>query len=61
MEGVVSKLLLNSSGILLSNLRMFLPCIHDADMHREILQRLRAGVARLTPPTVYAYMLCQNH
>jgi acetylornithine/succinyldiaminopimelate/putrescine aminotransferase len=60
-EGAVSKLLVDAAGILLHNLRMFLPCIHDTELHERILRRLMAGLPRLTPTTVYAYMLCQNH
>jgi acetylornithine/succinyldiaminopimelate/putrescine aminotransferase len=61
VEGAASKLLLNATGILLTNLRMFLPCIHDVELHRNIVRRLKAGVHKVTASTVLAYMLCQNH
>jgi acetylornithine/succinyldiaminopimelate/putrescine aminotransferase len=59
-EGAVSKLLLSSTGVLVTYLRIFLPCIHSAELHAGILRRLRVGVAKITPSTVYAYMLCQS-
>lgn len=61
VEGATSKLLLHATGILLTNLRMFLPAIHGRQERDEVLKRLSAGLARVTPESVYAYMLCQDY
>lgn len=61
VESAISKLLLHSTGIQLTNLRMFLPCIHDARQREEVIARLSSGLARITPASVYAYMLCQDY
>jgi acetylornithine/succinyldiaminopimelate/putrescine aminotransferase len=61
VEGAISTLILNSTGVMLTNLRMFLPSIHSAEVQSRIVQRLRTGIAKITPTAVYTFMLCLNY
>lgn len=60
VEMAISHELYQASAILLSGLRMFLPIIHHADLRQEVLERLRTGVAQVTPEKVCNTMLRQN-
>ncbi len=60
VEGAISKLLLRATGILTTNLRMFLPAVHTFKERDEVIARLKNGLHLITPEAVYTYMLCQD-
>lgn len=61
IENAISHLLLHSAGILSIHMRMFLPSIHGAREREEMVERMTRALARITPASVYAYMLCQDY
>lgn len=60
-ESTISKLILQITGVLLTNLRVFIPSLCDSNLINEILTKLESGLSRINPSTVYAYLLCTNY
>ena len=61
VEGAISKLLFRSSGVLFTNLRIFLPALHTSEIRQELLNRLRSGLECVTLESVCEYILDHDH